>query len=240
MGWAVCARRARTGPHTPLLSKCRRHPSPHRAWASLGRHPVAIRPSRLRPRQETEDPRASQAPPQLKAKSLLLLNTKANRSPPPHSQNTFIALKTAFINKHTGERLRTRNTKMSNGAGHVRRALRGGRAGVRAPSIRPLSTCSGPVGASGLGQRGGRGAQQGTSAPRAPDSQSAKGNTCFPRRWGKSSLPQCDLETQSGGQRLNGEGAPGFPRSMPARQPGTGRGTAGLAWPLLRDVPLVW
>lgn len=42
---------------------------------------------------------------ELKAKFLLLLNTKANRSPPPHSRNTFIALKTAFINKHTWERL---------------------------------------------------------------------------------------------------------------------------------------
>ena len=34
---------------------------------------------------------------------LLLLNTKASRVPPPHPQNTFIALKTAFINKHLGE-----------------------------------------------------------------------------------------------------------------------------------------
>lgn len=34
---------------------------------------------------------------------LLLLNSKEGKSPPPHSRNTFIALKTAFINKHTWE-----------------------------------------------------------------------------------------------------------------------------------------
>lgn len=142
------------------------------------------------PAGDRGSPGFTSLPPQLKAKSLLLLNTKANRSPPPHSQNTFIALKTAFINKHTGERLRTRNTKMSNGAGHVRRAptrrASRGASAKHSPSVYLPRACGGP---SGLGQRGGGGHSKGPPLQGPQILKVQRGTRAFPGDGGNHPSP---------------------------------------------------